>query len=196
MIGERSRIFHAMVRPVFFLINVFALYLLLRGHNHPGGGFIAGLASAISLVLLSLALGVEALHRLLRVDPARLAATGLAVATLSGLLPMLGGPAFLTQLNGHWSGVPFLGEVHVGLPLLFDTGVYLVVIGVCCKIIFVLMKSVQGYNALVAEEERFYSSPVEQPIEESRARGIWEDAGIPQEKPEQEKGRREGRSAW
>ena len=55
MQGPQSFIFQAIVRLLFFLINVLAIYLLLRGHNLPGGGFIACLATAISLVLLSLA---------------------------------------------------------------------------------------------------------------------------------------------
>ena len=69
MITERSWIFSVVARFAFFAINAFALHLFLRGHNAPGGGFIAGLASAASLVLLSLALGVGKMHRLILVDP-------------------------------------------------------------------------------------------------------------------------------
>jgi multicomponent Na+:H+ antiporter subunit B len=166
MIGPRSWIFQVVVRFTFFIINVFAFYLLLRGHNQPGGGFIAGLASAASLILLSLAMGIEALHRLIRVDPVRMATAGLLLAILSGAAPMLGGEAFLTQFNWHLHDLPLLGELHVGTPLVFDLGVYLVVIGICAKIIFVLVKSTEGLPGLVAEEEHRYSSPVEEPIEE------------------------------
>ncbi len=165
MIGLRSPIFRAAVRFTFFITNVFAFYLLLRGHNEPGGGFIAGLASAVSLILLSLALGVEEIHRLIRVDPARVGMVGLLTAMVSGMLPMAVGEPFLKQYNWHWDNVPWVGELHLGLPLLFDIGVYVVVVGVCCKIIFVLAKSTQGLGAMVAEEERRYSSRVETPIE-------------------------------
>jgi multicomponent Na+:H+ antiporter subunit B len=168
MIGPRSWIFTTVVRFAFFIINVFAFYLFLRGHNAPGGGFIAGLASAAALVLLSLALGVEALHRLIRVDPVRIAATGLLTAMLSGVAPMLFRHSFLTQFNWHLHDVPVFGKLHLGTPLVFDLGVYLVVIGITCKIIFVLAKSTQGLPGLVAEEERRYSSPLESPIEEQR----------------------------
>lgn len=171
-----SPIFRSVARFAFFLINVFAIYLLLRGHNHPGGGFIAGLASAISLILLSLALGVEQMHRLLRVDPMQMAAAGFLTAMVSGFLPLLGGLPFLTQLNWHLYGVPFLGELHIGLPLLFDAGVFLVVVGVCCKIIFVLMKSVQGLGALVAEEEERYASVVEEPIDQGEGPSMGREA--------------------
>ncbi len=62
--------------------------------------------------------------------------------------------------------MPLLGELHVGTPLLFDIGVFLVVVGVTCKIIFVLAKSTEGLRALVQEEEARYSSPRETPIED------------------------------
>lgn len=166
MIGPRSYIFDQLARAVFFLVNVLALYLLLRGHNLPGGGFIAGLASAISLILLSLALGVEAMPRIVRLDPVRLAAAGLLLAALTGAAPLLFGAPFLEHFNAHLHDVPLIGDVHVGTPLLFDLGVYLLVVGIACKMIFVFTLSTQGLRAMVAEEERRYSSPIEQPLEE------------------------------
>ena len=164
MIGPQSYIFKSVVRFLFFLVNVFALYLLLRGHNLPGGGFIAGLATAISLNLLSLAIGLEELHRVIPFDPVRLAAAGLAVATLTGTAPLLLNRPFLEHFNFHFH-VPLVGELHAGTPLVFDVGVFLVVAGIACKIIFVLGKSTQRLRALPAAEEARYSSPVERPIE-------------------------------
>lgn len=172
MSGPQSYIFQAVVRFLFFLVNVFAIYLLLRGHNLPGGGFIAGLATAISFILLSLAIGLEALHGVMRFDPVRLAATGLALATLTGVAPMLFARPFLEHFDAHLVSVPLFGELHVGTPLLFDLGVYLVVVGIACKIVLTLGKSTQRLRALVAEEEARYSSPVEQPIEEETAEAI------------------------
>lgn len=166
MNAPRSYIFTAVVRFLFFLVNVFALYLLLRGHNRPGGGFIAGLATAVSLILLSLAIGLEQLHRVLRVDPVRLAAAGLAMATLTGLIPLLLERAFLEHFHAHLSDVPLVGDLNVGTPLLFDIGVYLIVVGVAGKIIFTLGKSTQRLRALAALEELRYSSPVERSIED------------------------------
>lgn len=169
MIGPHSYIFDRLVRVVFFLVNVFALYLVLRGHNLPGGGFIGGLASAISLILLSLALGVEAMPRILRLDPVRLAAAGLLLATATSAAPLLFGAPFLEHFSVHLHKVPLLGDVHVGTPLAFDLGVYFLVVGIASKMIFVFTLSTQGLRALVAEEERRYSSPVEQPLEEVAA---------------------------
>lgn len=166
MKGPESYIFKTVIRFLFFLVNILALYLLLRGHNLPGGGFIAGLATAISLVLLSFAVGLAELHRILRFDPVRMAAAGLLLAALTSAAPLLGAHPFLEQFSIHIEHVPLLGEVHLSTTLLFDTGVFLVVVGVTAKIIFILAKSTQGMRALVQDEERRYSSVVESPIEE------------------------------
>jgi multicomponent Na+:H+ antiporter subunit B len=168
MKGPDSYLFRTVVRFAFFVINVLAIYLLLRGHNLPGGGFVGGLATAISLVLLSLAVGVEEMHRIVRLDPVRVAAAGLLLALLTGLAPLCFGGAFLEHFNPHFS-LPILGEVHAGTPLLFDIAVYLVVVGVTAKIVFVLAKSTEGLRALVQEEEARYSSARETPVEEQPA---------------------------
>jgi len=161
-----SFIFQSVVSFLFFLINVLALYLLLRGHNLPGGGFIAGLASAISLVLLSMGVGLQAMHTLMRFDPARLAVFGLLISALTGASPMLFGDVFLAHHHVSLKNVPLIGYLHIGTPLLFDLGVYLVVVGITCKIIFTLAKSTQGLGALVEQEERRYSSAREKALED------------------------------
>jgi multicomponent Na+:H+ antiporter subunit B len=170
MIVLQSYIYRTVARFAFFLVNLFAVYLLLRGHNYPGGGFIAGLATAISLILLSLAVGLEELHRLIRFDPVQVAGGGLLLAGLTGVAPLLMGRPYLEQFNFHFT-TRLLGEVHAGTPLLFDIGVYFVVVGVTIKIIFVLARSTQRLPALVAEEERRYSSVMEKPIETPEAAG-------------------------
>lgn len=156
------------VRVLFFIINLVAIYLLLRGHNLPGGGFVGGLVSAISLVLLGIALGVEEIYRITRTAPARVAFVGLALATASSCIPFVFGDPFLQQYNTYWQ-IPLLGKIAVGTTLFFDTGVFLVVVGICTKIFFVLAQSTGGMNAMVREEEAAYSSPVEVPIESSTA---------------------------
>lgn len=169
MTRPRSYLFERLVRVLFFLVNGMALYLLLRGHQQPGGGFIAGLASAIALILLSLALGVEATRRVMRGDPVHWAGAGLGLALLTGLAPVLGGRPFLEHFHLHLEAVPLLGAVPVGTPLLFDLGVYLIVIGITSKLIFVLSQSTAGLRGLLLEEERRYSSPLESPIEDAAA---------------------------
>ena len=167
MTGHPSYIFKASVRFLFFFINLFAIYLMLRGHNLPGGGFIGGLMTAISLVLLRLAIGLPELYRIVRVDPVRVAAVGLTVSMLTSSLPMVFGRRFLQHFDLHLHHVPLLGELQVGTTLAFDFGVYLVVVGVTSKIIFVLGKSTQGLLALDPQELPLYSAMGELPIEEA-----------------------------
>jgi len=164
MNSTRSILFVPVARGLFFVLHVFAFYLLLRGHDLPGGGFIGGLVSAIAWVMLGLALGWSETGRVLRVDPARLAMVGLLVAGLTGWAPMLWGRTFFEQFFWHGS-VPFLGEIHVGTPLAFDAGVFLVVVGIAVKMIMVLGRSTSGMRAFPRVEADRYFSTLEEPIE-------------------------------
>jgi len=122
------------------------------------------LVSAIAWVMLGLALGWSETGRVLRVDPARLAMVGLLVAGLTGWAPMLWGRTFFEQFFWHGS-VPFLGEIHVGTPLAFDAGVFLVVVGIAVKMIMVLGRSTSGMRAFPRVEADRYFSTLEEPIE-------------------------------
>lgn len=119
------------------LLLVASVILLLAGHNHPGGGFIAGLLSAGAFSLYLFAHDLPAARRALRVKPLTLIGLGLVVAFGSGCIALISGLPFMT---GRWTAVPIplVGEVYLGTPLLFDFGVYLVVIGVTLNIIFAL----------------------------------------------------------
>jgi multicomponent Na+:H+ antiporter subunit B len=130
-----SLILRTTTRLLFPLTLVFSVFLLVRGHNEPGGGFVGGLAAASGFALVLAADGLEKARRVLRVDPLAFVGAGLAVALLSGLPPLLDGGAFLT---GHWldAKIPVLG--HLGTPFLFDVGVYLTVLGVAVTIVFEL----------------------------------------------------------
>jgi multicomponent Na+:H+ antiporter subunit B len=116
--------------PLLFL---FSIFILLRGHYEPGGGFIGGLVAASTAALYTLSHGVRRARSMLTIRPTTLILFGLAFAVLSGLIPVIAGKSFLT---GMWLpfGVPVIGSV--GTPLLFDVGVYLVVIGVTMNIVF------------------------------------------------------------
>src|SRR6056297_1982940 len=115
------------------LLLLFSVFILLRGHYLPGGGFVGGLVAAIAFVLHAFANGTQSAQKFLSYNPGYLIPLGLSVALFSGLLPMFLGRAFLT---GIWMDdpVPVIGML--GTPLLFDIGVYLVVIGVTLTIIF------------------------------------------------------------
>jgi multicomponent K+:H+ antiporter subunit A len=105
-----------------------SLYIFLRGHNEPGGGFIAGLVSAIGLVTQYIADGFRATERRLNLDFARVVGAGVAIAGLTGLAAWAFGAPFLT--SAHTAPlVPGLGRVSLASALAFDLGVYLVVVG-------------------------------------------------------------------
>jgi multicomponent Na+:H+ antiporter subunit B len=120
--------------PVLLL---FSLFLLLRGHNEPGGGFAGGLVAAAAFVLLSISSGVAVARRALQVDPRTLVGLGLVVMLASGLVaPLLFGDPYLTS---YWQKIPVGSyEVALGTPLLFDIGVYLGVAGTILLITFAL----------------------------------------------------------
>lgn len=130
----RSLILQTATRLLVPLMLLFSVFLLLRGHNAPGGGFVGGLVAAASVALYAIAEGVVAARQLLRLDPRSLIAVGLGVAAISGVLPLLGGKIFFTGLWLVASG----NQPVLGTPLVFDVGVYLVVLGVTVTIIFSL----------------------------------------------------------
>ena len=117
------------------LLIIFSIYLLLRGHNMPGGGFVGGLVAASAFTLYLIASGVEAAKKKLRFDPRNIILSGLSVMLASGLIGLVMGHSFL---KGLWfeTEVPVIGKI--GTPLIFDIGVYFVVCGITLSIIFSL----------------------------------------------------------
>src|SRR5690606_12926761 len=117
------------------ILLLFSIFLLLRGHYHPGGGFVGGLIASIAFVLHSFTNGTDATLRLLRIHPGALIPTGLGLAALSTVAPMFGGQPVMT---GLWLEEPLPVIGMVGSALFFDLGVYLVVIGVVLTILFTI----------------------------------------------------------
>ncbi|NJK90831.1 MAG: Na(+)/H(+) antiporter subunit B [Blastochloris sp.] len=151
---------------VFFVVALFSVYLLLRGHNLPGGGFIGGLAATIGILLHGLAHGFDEMEAQLKLDPIRIAALGLLLAVLTGLAPLLLNRPFFEHYNTYVS-VPYLGQVPLGTPLVYDLGIYLLVIGISTKVIFIMARSTSGRCGLLPNEVHEYSSLHESPIEET-----------------------------
>jgi multicomponent Na+:H+ antiporter subunit B len=122
------------------LLILFSLFLLLRGHNEPGGGFIGGLVASSAIALHLFFTDVQSARRLLHVDPRDLLGWGLSLALLSGVPALVLGQPFLTA---QWlqMQVPMFGLLKVGTPLLFDLGVYLVVIGTVLNILLSLAEA-------------------------------------------------------
>ncbi|HWG90439.1 MAG TPA: Na+/H+ antiporter subunit B [Candidatus Thermoplasmatota archaeon] len=132
-----SLILQTATRFLFTLLLLFSVFLVLRGHNEPGGGFIGGLVAAGAFALYAIAYDTTTAKRLLRVDPVTLIGGGLLTSAGSGVLPLLLGKPFMTGLWTHLH-LPLLGDLEVGTPVLFDLGVFLVVLGVSLLIILAL----------------------------------------------------------
>jgi multicomponent Na+:H+ antiporter subunit A len=126
-----SPIFRTAARLLMPLLLLFAVFLLLRGHNQPGGGFVGGLVSAAAFALYAIAFGVRRARQALLVRPLTLLGVGLLLALVSGLPAIVRGQPFLTA---SWLS----GPVALGTPVLFDVGVFLVVAGVVLMMIFSL----------------------------------------------------------
>ncbi len=131
-----SLILRTATRLFLTVLLLLSVFLLLRGHDLPGGGFIGGLVAASAMALYAIAFGSAAAAELLRVSPRWLIGIGLIAATGAGLAAAPAGRDFLT---GLWWVIE-LGELELKLstPLLFDVGVYLVVIGVILTMLFAL----------------------------------------------------------
>jgi multicomponent Na+:H+ antiporter subunit B len=106
---------------------VFSVYICLRGHNEPGGGFIGGLIAASAIAVLGMSWGRDAARRALRFDPVAIAAFGVLLAAASGLLSLFTGNSFMTSI---WLYLELGGAtLPLSTPLFFDIGVFLVVLG-------------------------------------------------------------------
>ncbi|HSH05576.1 MAG TPA: Na+/H+ antiporter subunit B [Anaerolineae bacterium] len=115
------------------LLMLFSIFLLLNGHNAPGGGFIGGLVAAAAFILHSLAFGADATQEAMRLRLDNIIGLGLLIILTSGLIPLALGYPFM---RGVWlkQEIPVIG--HFGTPFLFDIGVYFVVIGITLLIMF------------------------------------------------------------
>jgi len=135
-----SSILQTATRVLMPLLLLFAVFLTLRGHNQPGGGFVGGLVAAASFVLYSIAYGVDAARRALLVKPSTLLGVGLLVALASGMPGVAQGRPFMSAV---WTTVGSgSGSVHLGTPMVFDAGVFLAVVGVVVTIVFTLAETV------------------------------------------------------
>ena len=132
----RSFILQVANRLLVGLILVFSVYLLFRGHNEPGGGFSGALVAGTAFSLFAIAEGPRAVRKAIHFDPLTLVAIGLLLAIASGLVALAAGFPFLTGL--WWTADVTAGVPVAGTPLLFDMGVYLVVLGTVLTLVLSL----------------------------------------------------------
>lgn len=135
-----SSILQIAQKYVRFLLLSFALIALLRGHNYPGGGFIAGLLAGLSMVMKGFAYDVEVVARQMKISPEKFMALGLVLILASTLPALFDGASFMT---GYWLrlAVPLYGELKLGTPLVFDIGVFFGVIGITRSFFFSIKRA-------------------------------------------------------
>lgn len=117
-----------------FLIMIFSVYVLFAGHNNPGGGFIGGLITASSLVLLYLAFDLQSVRDIIPFPFNRIAAAGVITSVLTGTVSLFFDVPFLTQVYKYVT-LPFFGKTALSSALVFDLGVYMTVVGTTMTII-------------------------------------------------------------
>ena len=116
------------IRVIFHAVLMASRYLLFAGHNQPGGGFVGGLVAGAAISLRYLAGGLDEVRGLDAFRPWTILATGVVIATATALAPSFAGKPIMDSL-GTTMQLPIVGHVYVSSTLVFDIGVYLVVIG-------------------------------------------------------------------
>ena len=117
-----------LVRLLLPIALVVSFYLFMRGHNQPGGGFVAGLVMSVAFILQYMVAGTQWVEAQMSLRPMRWMGFGLLSATLTGLGALFAGYPFLTTHTWHFS-LPLLGDIHIASALFFDVGVYAMVVG-------------------------------------------------------------------
>lgn len=132
----KTVIFRTIAPTLAAIMIVFSVFVLLRGHNEPGGGFIGGLIAASAIAIYGIAVGVEQVRRAMRVHPISLAGFGVFIAALAGMVSMGNQLPFLTGLSGY---IPIAGvKISITTVMVFDIGVYFVVVGAISAIALAL----------------------------------------------------------
>lgn len=127
-------ILQTVTKIVSFMIFMFALHIFFAGHNNPGGGFVGGLLTSGAIVLLLLAYDMKTVAGSLPIDYKLMIAVGLLFAIGTGLGSLVFDVPFLTHAHDTFT-LPILGKTHLHTAVLFDIGVYLVVVGTTMTII-------------------------------------------------------------
>ncbi|OCW22463.1 monovalent cation/H+ antiporter subunit A [Pseudomonas sp. S3E12] len=117
-----------LVRLLLPIALVVSFYLFMRGHNQPGGGFVAGLVMSVAFILQYMVAGTQWVEAQMSLRPMRWMGFGLLSATLTGIGALFVGYPFLTTHTWHLS-LPLLGDIHIASALFFDVGVYAMVVG-------------------------------------------------------------------
>ncbi|WP_080874680.1 Na(+)/H(+) antiporter subunit B [Oceanobacillus timonensis] len=126
-----------LARLIIVIVLSFSIYLLLAGHNSPGGGFVGGLMTASAILILYLSFDIKSIQAVIRFDYVKIVGIGLLLAALTGVISMVFGFPFMKQFFDYFT-LPILGEVELTTAMLFDLGVYFVVLASALKIILTI----------------------------------------------------------
>ncbi|HMQ35280.1 MAG TPA: MnhB domain-containing protein [Chloroflexaceae bacterium] len=137
-----SVILRTVARLMLPLLLLLSLFMLVRGHNLPGGGFIGGLLGASAIILQIVAFGPAKARAIIPIGYLGLAGVGLIVAAIPGIAGMAAGQSYMLP---YWLAQPIPGIGKLGTPLVFDVGVYLTVIGVTAQLALVLAEEPSLY---------------------------------------------------
>ncbi len=121
-------------KVVTFIILMFAVHIFFAGHYTPGGGFVGGLLTTSAIVLLMLAFDIETVRKILPINYVTMTATGLLLALATASAAIIFDVPFFTHAFGYFD-LPLFGKTSLHSAMLFDAGVYLVVVGVTMTII-------------------------------------------------------------
>jgi multicomponent K+:H+ antiporter subunit A len=147
-----------LVRLLLPISLVVSFYLFMRGHNQPGGGFVAGLVMSVAFILQYMVAGTQWVEAQMSLRPLRWMGTGLLFATVTGLGAMAVGYPFLTTHTWHFE-LPVLGDIHLASALFFDIGVYAVVVGSTLLILTAL-----AHQSVRAHKPGLHPKPIAQPV--------------------------------
>jgi len=125
------------MRVISLIIFTFSFYLFLAGHNNPGGGFIGGLMTATAVLVLYLVFDMKTITKAIPISFTTMIGVGLLFAAFTGIISIIFGYPFLTQFFEYFQ-IPMFGEVELTTALIFDLGVYLVVVGSALTIILAI----------------------------------------------------------
>jgi multisubunit Na+/H+ antiporter MnhB subunit len=131
---RRSELMDTTARGLFHITLLISVWMAFRGHNAPGGGFIGGLVAASAFVMVYLARGADALRQAVRLAPSTLIGAGLITSVITALVPVILGEQLLESDLIPFT-VPVIGDVKLATSVIFDLGVYLLVVGVVLLVI-------------------------------------------------------------
>ena len=131
--------FRVFIRLIVIVVVTFSFYIFFSGHNEPGGGFIGGLMTAIAILSLYLVFGLQTIKKALPFNYTYFMGAGLLLGGLTGVISMLAGDQYLKQYFGYFQ-MPIFGEVELTTALIFDLGVYLVVVGTAMTLILTVVE--------------------------------------------------------